>query len=598
MPRRCPQKYFAGRSTYRPIRHNDEYVSAASTIPLVSKRTSAGMAFLKTAVLYSVCFLGCAASAWRGGVFQSEFGRYQDEGMHYLTGLFVQDYLTSGHWSNPIQFARQYYLHYPKIAPGQWPPAFSIMQTAWALVFGVSRTSMMWGMIALTAWLALLVYRAGARYFGPLLGAIGAVLLIGSPLTQENTAMVMAEIPLAATSFLAVSAFARFLASARRKDALAFAAWTFAAIMTKGNAWVVVVAAPLILAATGRLRLLANRWLWISAGLIGLLCVPYTLITMRIVEQGWDTRTFPGWGYDWLSLRIHLGFVAGLLGTPLTVFAVFGAAYAVFRRNAIRWSERDPFWLSMAVYGIVIIVFHVAIPSSIEPRKIYQILPVMCLFVLAAIDGLAGLITKRSAMFRMARPAIGAAAVLLFAFTGFSLLPQFAPGFGPAVATVMARPESRGAAILVSSNPQWADSEAAIIAEWVERSRNDGTYLIRGTKLLSHSFHAAPGEPEFALNFPTQDAVLKALAAVPVSFVILHTTAARISYPHHALLKAALDRDPSEWERIYHTQRFLNGLGETHTIEIYRCRKNLAGVPIHYSVDLTQRVGTALKAEQ
>ncbi len=543
---------------------------------------------IRTALVYAGLFAVCSGLSWRAGMFQSEFGRYQDEGMHYLTGLFVEDFLVSGHWSNPMGFARDYYLHLPKIALGNWPPGFPILQTIWALVFGVSRVSMIWGMIALTAWLALLVYRAGARYFGPFMGAIGAILLIAAPLTQEQTAMVMAEIPLAAASFLAISAFVRFLESSTRRDALAFALWTFAAIMIKGNAWLVVLAAPAILVATGKWRLLRNPWLWISGLLIGVLCVPYTLITMRIVTQGWDTRSFPGFAYELLSLGIHLGFVARLLGIPLAIVALFGAGFALLRRSAVRWSERDPFWTAMVVYGVTIIFFHVAVPSSIEPRKIYQIMPVICLLVLAGIDGIATLLPKPLPALR---PLIAAAALVLFAFTGFTLLPQYAPGFGPAVASVIARPESRGAAILISSNPQWADSEAALIAEWAERRRNDGTYLIRGTKLLSHPISAAPGEPEFVANFSDPEAVRKALAALPVSFVILHTTAARISYPHQAQLKAALDGDPAEWERIFHSERHLSGLDQTHTIEIYRSTKNLAGVPIHYSVDLMGKIG-------
>ncbi len=553
----------------------------------------------RTALVFAMLFMACLGLSWRSGILRSEFGRYQDEGMHYLTGVFIQDFLVSGHWSNPMQFAREYYLHLPKIALGQWPPGFSILQTMWGFVFGVSRVSMMFGMIALTAGLALLVYRAGARYFGPLLGSLGAILLIAAPLTQEQTAMVMAEIPLAAASFLAISAFVRFLQSAARRDAIAFALWTIAAIMIKGNGWVVAIAAPAILVLTGRLRLLRNRWLWLGGILIGLLCVPYTLITMRVIAQGMDTRTFPGFAYEWLSLGKHLAFVARLLGIPLTILALFGAASSLFPPGGVtgrqRRPERDPFWPSIIVYGVMVVLFHVAVPSSIEPRKIYQIMPVMCLLVLAGIDRIAALLPKP---LPAARPFLAAAVMLVFFLTGFSLLPEYAPGFGPAIAALIARPESRGAAILISSNPQWADSEAALIAEWAERTRNDGTFLIRGTKFLSHPVAAAPGQPEFALSFPDRDAVLKALASVPISFVILHTAAARISYPHQALLKAALGSDPAEWERIYYSKRLLQGLGETHTIEIYRCRKNLAGVPIHYSVDLTNKIGSSITTQQ
>jgi hypothetical protein len=529
-------------------------------------------------------FLICFGLSWRSGLLRSEFGRYQDEGMHYITGLFVQDFLTSGQWSNPMRFAQQYYLHLPKVALGNWPPGFPLMQAAWGLVFGVSRISMLFGMIVLTTWLAFLVYREGRKYFGPVWGVLGAILLIAAPLTQEQTAMVMAEIPLAAASFLAIAGFVRFIDSTRPRDAVRFALWTICAIMIKGNGWVITLAAPLILLFTGRLRLVRNVWLWIAALLVAVVCIPYTLITMHIVTQGWDTRTFPGLKYVWASLGIHLGFVVHLLGIPMTALAVIGAAASLF-------SRRDTFWKAMVIYSAAIILFHVAIPSSIEPRKVYQITPALCLLVLAGLEALAGVFPAKLARLPVLRPSLAVLAGLAFFLTGFSLLPQYIPGFGAAVQEVIGQPASRSAAILISSNPEWADSEAALIAEWAARRRNDGTFLIRGTKLLSHQIAAVPGQQEWAPNFTTPREILDALSAIPVSFVILHTTSARLSYPHHALLKAALAGDQAEWEPIDHTQRYLDGLGETHDIEIYRYRKNVAGQPIHYSVDLTKKLG-------
>jgi hypothetical protein len=320
--------------------------------------------------------------------------------------------------------------------------------------------------------------------------------------------------------------------------------------------------------------------------LIGAVCVPYTLITMRIVTQGWDTTKFPGFAYEWASLGIHLGFVVHLLGIPMAVVAAIGVFAALGSRR------RDPFWTAVVVYAASIVVFHVVIPSSIEPRKIYQIMPVICLLALAGLDAIAaGLLRGKRALSPLARPALAGLAGLVFFLTGFSPLPKYVPGFGMAVENLMARPESRGAAILISSNPQWADSEAALMSEYAARRRNDGTYLIRGTKLLGHPIAAAPGELEWAANFDTPQAVLEALSSIPVAFVILHTTAARISYPQHALLRAALEGDKADWEPVYHTRRYLDGLGETHDIEIYRFRKNVAGTPIHYAVDLTKKLG-------
>jgi hypothetical protein len=542
---------------------------------------------VRDALMCVALFCVALGVAWRSGAIHSEFGQYSDEGMHYITGLLVQDYVTSGHWSHPMQFATQYYLHFPEVALGNWPPGFSVMQAAWGIVFGVSRASMLFGMTALTAWLAFLVYRAAEKYFGPLWAALGAVLLITAPLTQAQTAMVMAEIPLAAVSFLAICAFVRFLESTRTRDAVAFALWTFAAIMIKGNGWVIVVAAPLILAAARKLALLRNARLWLAASLIGILCVPYTLVTMSIVTQGWDAHSFPGFAREWASLAIHSGFVVRLLGIPITAIAVVGAFAALVRRSAPS-SRRDPFWIAMAIYGAAIVVFHGAIPSSIEPRKVYQIMPVMCLLALYGLDTIAAALLRGSlALLPWARPALAGLVLLVFTFTGFSLLPPFDPGFSMAVQNVMARPESRGAAILISSNPVWYDYEAGIIAEWASRRRNDGVFLIRGRKLLSHPSPQSELEP----NFSTPPEVLAALSAIPVSFVILHTASSVASYAHHAQLKAALNSDPLEWEPIYHTSQFLKGLDQTHDIEIYRCKRNFTGIPIRYSVDLSKKLG-------
>jgi hypothetical protein len=199
--------------------------------------------------------------------------------------------------------------------------------------------------------------------------------------------MAMTEIPLVAASFLAISAFPRFLASERRNDALAFAFWTFASIMIKGNGWLIVFTAPAILLLTGRLRLVRNRWLWISAFLVGLLCVPYTLTTIRIIAQGTDTQTFPGFAYELLSLGKHLGFMARLLGIPLTVMGCSA--------RSCRFSGNGP---------------HRG-PGAIR-------------------SGWGSSFTaSRSFSFTLR-------------FTGFSLLTEYAPGFGAAVASLIARPEA------------------------------------------------------------------------------------------------------------------------------------------------------------
>ena len=92
------------------------------------------------AVVYTVVIL---AMQWAGGAFQAEFCGASDEAAHYVTSLLIRDY--AGLWPHPqpMPWAVQYYIHYPKVALGHWPPVYFVGQAAWWLLFPSSRTSAM-----------------------------------------------------------------------------------------------------------------------------------------------------------------------------------------------------------------------------------------------------------------------------------------------------------------------------------------------------------------------------------------------------------------------------------------------------------------------
>jgi hypothetical protein len=59
-----------------------------------------------------------------GGAYASGFGGYPDEPAHLVTSLMVRDFTAGLDFRHAWQFAQQYYLHYPKVAIGVWPPVF------------------------------------------------------------------------------------------------------------------------------------------------------------------------------------------------------------------------------------------------------------------------------------------------------------------------------------------------------------------------------------------------------------------------------------------------------------------------------------------
>jgi Dolichyl-phosphate-mannose-protein mannosyltransferase len=530
---------------------------------------------------------------WRAGTFRSEFGRHPDEGMHYVTGLLIRDYVTSGHWGHPMQFAKNFYVHFPKVGLGQWPPVFPILQSCWSLLFGVSRVSLLGGMVVLAALLAATTFRTAKRHTGFLYSAVAGAVLLAAPLTQAQAAMVMAEIPLALFSFLSILAWIRFAESASLRDALVFALWTVLAILTKGNAWVIPAVVAVSLACNRSWKLLVRPPFWIAVAVIGAGGLPFTLYTIGVVAQGMNSPSIPDLPTLLASMRVHAAFVANLIGFPLFAVALLGVAQRVlvpwFRRRAA-----EPFWVTMAIYGVAIIPFHAIVPTSYEPRKIYQIAPALCLFVAAGLNTLGDWLAPRIGVNR-ARWTVALLALAAFLARGFTVIEPFAPGFAPAVVDVLARPDSRATAVLVSSNPVFSDDEAAIIAEWAARRRDDGTYLVRGTKLLSRLVDSSTGL-DFESNDLNPEQMRRRLASVPVSYVILDTVSASHSYRHHALLRATLARYPEDWEPIYASQTV--ALGVPHEIQVYRYRKDVRGVAVHFEIDLTRKIGDTLRVDQ
>src|SRR5579872_3290775 len=118
-------------------------------------RTERGKRFRHLAAIGLVLLFIELALQCFAGAYTSEFGEYPDEASHYVTGLLVRDYIAAGFPAHPMKYAQEYYLHYPRVAFGHYPPMFYIVQALWTLVLPVSRTSTMLLMAFLVTTLAM-----------------------------------------------------------------------------------------------------------------------------------------------------------------------------------------------------------------------------------------------------------------------------------------------------------------------------------------------------------------------------------------------------------------------------------------------------------
>jgi hypothetical protein len=233
------------------------------------------------AAVFFVCAL---ALQWQGGAFQG--GSFdEDEPAHIVTGLMVRDYLASGMTSAPMEFARDYYAHYPKVALGHWPPLFYIGQALWTLAAPATRASLLVLMALLAALLATGTYRMAREEYGRLAGWCSGLVLLTLPHVVWFTAHIYTEIPLALINLGAMVAVARYLDSGRWQHSAAFGVWAAASLLTKGSGLALAPLPLLGVALTRRWDLLRRRSFWLPAVVVLAFAAPWYLFAPEALHQ-------------------------------------------------------------------------------------------------------------------------------------------------------------------------------------------------------------------------------------------------------------------------------------------------------------------------
>jgi putative flippase GtrA len=343
------------------------------------------------------------ALQWAGLAYRYPLTQYPDESAHYVTGLLVHDYLTHPA-VNPLAFAREFYVHYPRISLIHWPPMLYAIEGAWMAVAGASLVSALVLMALLAAALAGLIHRTAERHLGRGLGLPAGLLFVLLGATQAQAGMVMMEIPLALGAFASCLAFAAFMATGRARHSLLFGALAAATILTRFDGWCLALVPPLAILWLRRWDLVRGRNLWLSALVALPLCLPYTLITWRFARTGWHEHDF-SWKFvrealpmSWTVLRDDFG-IAGLL-----LIAAGAAAATLRHRGADRRS--DPLWTVLACFAACYFAFQNVVPAGIEHRKLFPLAPAAVLFM----TGGAALLASRIPRLRGAAGAASRAA--------------------------------------------------------------------------------------------------------------------------------------------------------------------------------------------
>jgi hypothetical protein len=457
-----------------------------------------------------------------GGAYASGFGGYPDEPAHVVTSLMVRDFIAGLDFHHPLQFAQQYYLHYPKVAIGHWPPVFYGALGIWFLIFDASRGTALMFIAVVAAATASIIYLTGKRLIGRSAGVLAAALFVASPLVQESSGRVMTEHLSTLGMLVSTLCFARFARAGRIGDGLAFGAIAAVAILTHANAWALGFVPGITIALTNRWHLLRRPGLWLAAVPVLVFCVPWYVLTLHMAEDG----LLAGGSRFWTQAPDFGRSIYAALGFAVLLFASIGLWTT--RAQIMGRAEVANEWASLAGLAAAAFLLHCIIPTGADTRYMVAVVPSIVLFSAAGIDAIAQRFSGRRSM-NVFRIGLSLALTAAFCMESFALPLQLRnEGYAILVRDVEARVFGAPQVWLVSSD---STGEGCLVAEVALQEGRSKSYVLRGKTILAGGDWLWNNTED---RFDTSEKLATLLDELPVTIVVID------------------DRVPPEQQRPYH----------------------------------------------
>jgi hypothetical protein len=261
---------------------------------------------------WALLALVVAGLQWRSGTYRADFSSHPDEAAHAVSALLLWDYAATGFPAHPLRFAERFYVHYPKVAIGHWPPAFHAMLAGWMLLFGRTKAAMLVFQALVGVAVSIGIYELARRECGELAAGACALLFSAAPIVQRATSSVMPDLLLCAVTFAGAASYGEFLKTGRKRYRLWFAGTAMLALAIHGRG-IVLLLVPIFAACAPAMKRIAPLRLILGAAaaltIVGLPIVlqqslpvsPATIGRNMVVFFGQCTMKF-GWVAPFLAL--------------------------------------------------------------------------------------------------------------------------------------------------------------------------------------------------------------------------------------------------------------------------------------------------------
>lgn len=480
------------------------------------------------------------------GAYGADRGLTNDEASHFVNSLLVLDFLRGWPVSGPIGFGLEYYEHFPRVSIGHWPPFYYIIQSAVLAVSGRSFSSLLGFQVlaaGLAAGLAGWVVRE-RQGFWP--GLAAGFMVLCSPLLMFQLNAVMIDIFLGLLVLLAALAWARFARTGSLGWAMAFAALSVCAILSKGNAFGLALLPPLYCLFQRDRRMLTSWKTWLAALAVGCLTVPWYALTYRISSDGFVY----GWGLEYSRLALStygrdLVTSLGLAG----VAALLAGAWSIIRAPG----PRDETLVSLLSATVAIFAFQCLVPTDIEARYLISLVPAGAV---VAAHGIGEVARLAGARWRARPRGVSAltAGVLLFNALLIFRMPSVSTFHMDELMRAILESARRNPLVLVAGCPR---AEGALIAAFAQTDTARGHYIIRGFKALASDDFMGT---RYKARFASEQELAAWLTRSRIGWIVVDTSRESMAWLHTRQVLNLLDDASSGWRRV---AAYPHGDGET-----------------------------------
>jgi hypothetical protein len=495
----------------------------------------------------------------------------------------VHDYLVARHRQAPVLFAESYYIHYPKVAIGHWPPVLYVLEALWTLLFPSSRFSLMIFIAVPTSLLAYSLYRFLRSDYGDELGVAAGLILIALPITQLYSGMIMAEMPLTLFSFSAAVCFANFLQNEDWKNATGFGIFAALAILTKGSGFALALVPPLAVVFSARVRVMARFRFWLPALIVSLLCLPWYWATRGMLQSTW-AQSYPSFKYSLGAFHFYARSFVSALGLGLSALSVLGVIIAavvpIFRGAA------NPKWATLLAFILAFGTMACLVPAGLESRFLIPLLPAFLAFVAPATKSIFDRFS-----FPSKRQFASLLPISLFVIGGFSLSRKTSFGYGEAAKFFVAnyRPDQP---ILVASDTLGEGMMISEIALHDQRPRPTH-YVLRASKLLADVNWTAS---EYRLVYQSPEQIMEFLSATSIPLVALDESVRPEQLSaHQKLLSETITTYPKSWKVVQEFAVVRDGILFPHGLRIYSLTGPVSTRRIPIEINLQRMLGKTLE---